>query len=462
VDIKFRHSLILRHSFTNHLSIITMVHTFSCFNKEFALDVESGSCFEIDALTKALIDQKNSLEIGDFLASFSKTDIDEAGQEIDELIKKGSLFSVPNFSFEKSYTDYTKALCVNISHKCNLACSYCFAGGGDYHLKTATTKNMPLDTAKACIDFLIKNSGNKRNLEIDFFGGEPLLNFDAITKAVAYGRQQEALHDKKFKFTVTTNALGLTDEMIDFFNKEIYNVVISIDGREAVHNLARPDINGQPSFERVVKNALRFKNKRGGASYYIRGTYTAENLDFSKDVLALADLGFDQISLEPVVLPDSHKLALRQEHLPILLEQYEILAAEYLKRGDFNFFHFNIDLSGGPCLKKRLSGCGVGAEYLCVSVDGSIYPCHRFDGVSEYKMGHVLGGAVDKKMSKQFQDANIFKKPHCDTCFAKYFCSGGCNANNLEYGGDLNAMHKMSCELMKKRIECAIAIKLAH
>ncbi|MCL2556560.1 MAG: thioether cross-link-forming SCIFF peptide maturase [Firmicutes bacterium] len=440
-----------------------MVHTFSCLYKDFAIDVESGSCFEIDSLTKALIEQKNSLDIGDFLASYAKAQIDEAKLEIDEFIKRGSLFSESNFNFESTPIDQVKALCVNISHKCNLACSYCFAGGGDYHSKETTSKNMSLATAKACIDFLIKNSGNRYNLEIDFFGGEPLLNYQTIKDAVAYGREQEKLYNKNFKFTVTTNALNLTEEMIDYFNKEMHNVVISIDGRENIHNKARPDLKGGVTFSKVVKNALVLKKKRQ-TSYYIRGTFTANNLDFSKDVIALADLGFDQISLEPVVLPDNHPLAIKEEHLPILLNQYEILAAEYQKRKGtdkaFNFFHFNIDLKGGPCLKKRLSGCGVGGEYLCVSVDGSIYPCHRFDGMKEYRMGDIESGIKNKEISYYFQKSNLLTKPHCNNCFAKYFCSGGCNANNLEFGGNINAAHKISCELMKKRIECAIALKV--
>jgi len=455
-----------------------MVHTFFCLGKQFALDVESGSCFEIDDLVKNLIDKRNSLLEEDFFAdNYNAGEIAEANAEIDALIERGSLFSGTKIISPPQITGEVKALCINISHKCNLACAYCFAGGGDYNLAETDAvgrsrpKNMSLDIAKACIDFLVQNSGKKRNLEIDFFGGEPLLNYQTIKDAIAYGRQQEKLHNKLFKFTVTTNGLNLVDEMSRYFDEEIFNVVISIDGRKDVHNLMRPDVSGRPSFERIVDNAVKFKSVRKG-SYYIRGTFTARNLDFSKDVIALADLGFDQISLEPVVLLDEHPLALREEHLPILLEQYELLASEYLKRKGtdtaFNFFHFNIDLKGGPCLKKRLSGCGVGGEYLCVSVDGTIYPCHRFDGVDKYKMGSVksarsLENDINfNKISHYFQKSNLLTKPHCDNCFAKYFCSGGCNANNIEYGGNINAAHKMSCELMKKRVECAIALKVIN
>jgi len=454
-----------------------MVHTFSCLSKKFALDVESGSCFEIDDLVKELIDKRNSQQdLGDLLAGkYEISEIDDANQEIDILIKRGFLFSKPKLLPQLQITNQVKALCVNISHKCNLSCAYCFAGGGDYGQTgrvAASTKNMSLDTAKSCIDFLIQHSGNKRNLEIDFFGGEPLLNYQTIKDAISYGRQQEKLHNKLFKFTITTNGLNITDEMTEYFNSEVHNVVISIDGRESVHDIMRPDIHGQPSFKRIVKNAVAFNKKRQG-SYYIRGTFTARNLDFSLDVIALADLGFKQISLEPVVLPDEHPLALREEHLPILLKQYELLAKEYLKRkgtdSSFNFFHFNIDLKGGPCLKKRLSGCGVGGEYLCVSVDGSIYPCHRFDGMEEYKMGSVmcqspitLQSPINQKLSYYFQKSNLLTKPHCNDCFAKYFCSGGCNANNIEYGGSINAAHNISCELMRKRVECAIAIKIQN
>jgi len=459
-----------------------MVHTFKCLGREFAFDTESGSAFEIDSAAKLIINGINNSSFGangdrkDFLLSEivaslteSKTtavDIEEALTEITTLINEGVLFSpAPKLQLPK-HNGEVKALCLNISHHCNLKCAYCFAGGGSYNL---TAAHMSINEAKAAVDFLIAKSGARKNLEIDFFGGEPLLNFDVVKETVDYARAQEKKTGKVFRFTVTTNGLNLTDDIIDYLNEEMYNVVISIDGREDVHNAVRPDTGGGESFKKILSNALRFRKKRKQRQYYIRGTFTAKNKDFAADVLALADCGFDQVSLEPVVLPPSHPLALCEADLPVLCKQYEILAEEYLRRRGtdkaFEFFHFNIDLKGGPCLKKRLTGCGVGGEYLCVSPGGGIYPCHRFDGIKEYRMGSVADKASPSKASELclktinfFQKSSLLTKEHCKDCFAKYLCSGGCAANNIEYGGGIDSAHLISCELMKKRAECAIAI----
>ncbi|MCL2821687.1 MAG: thioether cross-link-forming SCIFF peptide maturase [Firmicutes bacterium] len=477
-----------------------MVYTFKMLDRHFAFDVNSGSAFEINSLTSLLIENKNLLlnkteegfldlkikQIQDQISLFPPDQTKSALAEIDQLIDEGVLFSkdlsvqMPNFSGQ------VKALCLNITHKCNLKCAYCFAGGGGYDGNYGAeqadksqnlSQHMTIEQSKAAVDFLIKKSGNRKNLEIDFFGGEPLLNFDTVKKTVAYAKKIENEQGKNFKFTITTNAYALTDDHIDFFNKQMDNVVISIDGRQCTHDQARPDTKNNPTYQKTVKNALNFVHKRKSNPdkskrlYYIRGTFTSQNMDFATDCLHLADLGFDQISLEPVVLPLNNPLALTDDHLQTLKDQYEILLTEILKRNNtdrhFDFFHFNIDLKGGPCLKKRLSGCGVGGEYLCISPRGSIYPCHRFDNDKKYLMGNVLHQANDQKIESikssivsYFSSSNLLTKKHCQDCFAKFLCSGGCAANNIEYGGHIDGLHKVSCELMKKRAECAIVLAI--
>jgi uncharacterized protein len=321
---------------------------------------------------------------------------------------------------------------------------------------------MSYEVAKKAIDFLIEKSGHRCNLEVDFFGGEPLLNLDVIKQTVAYARSIEKEKNKNFRFTITTNAVLLDDETIDFFNKEMYNVVLSIDGRKEVHNCVRKTATGEGSYDLAMQNALKFKQKRVG-QYYIRGTYTALNKDFSKDVLYLNDCGFDQISIEPVVLPDTHRLALKKEDIPVLIEEYDTLVKEYFERRKtddkwFNFFHFMIDVYHGPCETKRLVGCGAGNEYVAIAPNGDIFPCHQFDGDFKYKLGNVLEGTFDTTLPEHFAKNNLLCKEDCRKCWAKYYCSGGCAANAIHYCGDINKPYKMTCELMRKRIECAIAV----
>ncbi len=438
-----------------------MVHTFKCLDRFFALDVESGSVFEIDELTKEIIDFYPPLvPPKEAFSCYSEAEVREARAEVDELVGQGILFAPEPPHGKPHYNGIVKALCLNVSHNCSLRCEYCFADGGSY---STERRNMSFEVAKAAIDMLIQKSGTRRNLEVDFFGGEPLLNMDVVKKTVAYARGKEREHNKNFRFTITTNAYSLPDEDIDFFNREMYNVVLSIDGRKEVHNRVRKTATGEGSFDNVLSNALRFRAKRGDKQYYIRGTYTALNKDFATDVLFLNDAGFDQISMEPVVLPPEHRLAIGESDLSELTEQYEILAREYIERRKtdkwFNFFHFMIDISGGPCESKRLVGCGAGNEYLAVAPSGNIYPCHQFDGKPDYVIGNVMTGEFDETIPRKFASCNLTTKPECMKCWAKYYCSGGCAANSVNFCGDINVPYTITCALMKKRIECAVAIK---
>ena len=437
-----------------------MVHTFHCLGKVFLVDVESGSIYEIDELTEKLINRKispDSYPEGEFLC-YSEQNIADARREIDELTRQGLLFSPEGEHKPAVYSGIIKSMCLNVSHLCNLRCEYCFADGGTYN---GAAENMSLDVALKAIDMIVSKSANRHNLEVDFFGGEPLLNFDVVKKTVEYARSIEKAHNKNFRFTITTNAMLLNDEIIDFFNKEMYNVVVSIDGRRSVHDCVRKTASGKGSFDTAIKNALRFKQLRKG-QYYIRGTYTALNKDFSKDVLFLNDLGFDQLSIEPVVLPENHRLAIKKEDIEQLKAEYDKLAEAYVERrkGEkwFNFFHFMLDIYNGPCESKRLVGCGAGNDYVAVAPNGNIYPCHQFDGEKDYVIGNVLDGTFNTEIPKFFAENNLLKKDKCRNCWAKYYCSGGCAANAIKYGGGINKPYELSCELMRKRIECAIAV----
>lgn len=438
-----------------------MVHVYKCLGRWFVLDVESGSFFESDELTAKLIEKRISPlanAMGDF-SRYSHNEIEEAEKEIDGLVSDGVLFSAEPVHPEPVYKGIVKALCLNIAHGCNLRCTYCFAGDGQYH---GGFDFMSEETARNAIDFLISKSGSRKRLEVDFFGGEPTLNMDAVKATIKYARSVEKAAGKDFRFTITTNALALTDELIDYFNEEMYNVVLSIDGRKVVHDDVRKDAAGKGTFDRVLENAMKLVRKRGDKSYYVRGTFTAKNTDFAKDVLALNDYGFGQVSLEPVVLADGDPLALTDEMTEKLCLQYELLADEYLKRRaqgrEFGFFHFNIDIYNGPCAAKRLVGCNAGDEYLAIAPNGNIYPCHRFDGLEEYVIGNVNDKTFDDRLPQFFACTNLTKKEACNDCWAKYYCSGGCAANSIMLCGDIKKPYKLGCELMKKRVECALAI----
>ena len=438
-----------------------MVHLIECCGKYAALDVESGSVHAIDKTAMSVLTFKNAGKTNEQIVNDLGEEAREALDEIEELERQGLLYSECEISGENAQfnTPVIKALCLLVAQDCNLRCSYCFADTGEYHGARAL---MDAETAKAAIDFLIGHSGGRRNLEVDFFGGEPLMNFDVVKQTVEYGRQQEKAHGKNIRFTLTTNAYHVTDEMADFINKEMKNVVISIDGRKEIHDKMRKNVAGKGSYDRVLENARKIVDGRKGQEYYVRGTYTAENLDFSNDVCAIADAGFDQISVEPVVTGESY--AIRAEHIPQLKHEYEILAREYLKREKagrgFNFFHFMIDLNSGPCLNKRLRGCGAGSEYLAVTADGNLYPCHQFAGMEDFYMGNVHDADVDQGIKKMFMDTHVFTKKGCSECWAKYYCSGGCAANAYHSTGDIRKPYEIGCETEKKRIETAIAIKV--
>ncbi|MCR4797852.1 MAG: thioether cross-link-forming SCIFF peptide maturase [Lachnospiraceae bacterium] len=451
-----------------------MIHQYRNNGYNIVLDVESGAIHVVDDITYDMIASYETSSKADIVKEIKEKypkvpeeEIDEAYEEIRALEEAGDLFTKDEY--EDRVIDYTKrptvvkALCLHIAHDCNLSCKYCFAEEGLYHGKKAEL--MPFEVGKAALDFLVENSGSRRNLEVDFFGGEPLLNFQVVKDLVAYGRQLEKDHDKHFRFTLTTNGVLLNDEVMDFANKEMDNVVLSIDGRKEVHDMMRPFQRGDGSYDVVLPKFLKFAESRGQNKYYARGTFTRNNLDFSKDVLHLADLGFKQISVEPVVAPENEAYALRQEDLPKLFEEYDTLAREMVERAgtdrEFNFFHFMIDLEGGPCVYKRLSGCGSGTEYLAVTPSGELYPCHQFVGNEGFKMGDVYKGIENKDLQTEFKGCNVYSRKECRSCFAKYYCSGGCAANAYHFAGDIRGTYDVGCALQKKRIECAIMIKAA-
>ncbi len=442
------------------------------------MDVNSGAVHVVDDLVYQLVplleplvkEKKDKGEILDFVKAqslpYAEEEIAEAVDEILLLAKEGQLYTEDIYenyidSFKNRET-VVKALCLHIAHDCNLACKYCFAEEGEYHGRRAI---MSYEVGKKALDFLVANSGNRTNLEVDFFGGEPLMNWEVVKQLVAYGRSLEEEHHKKFRFTITTNGVLLNDEILEFVNKEMGNVVLSIDGRKEVHDRMRPHRGGQGSYDEIVPKFKKVAESRGQMNYYVRGTYTHYNTDFAKDVLHLADLGFKQMSMEPVVAAPEEDYAIREEDLPQLLAQYDELAEEMIKRrkegNGFNFFHFMIDLEGGPCVAKRLSGCGSGTEYLAVTPWGDLYPCHQFVGNEDFLMGNVDEGVLRTDIRDEFKQCNVYAKEKCKDCFAKFYCSGGCAANSYNFTGNVNGSYDIGCELQRKRIECAIMIKAA-
>lgn len=447
-----------------------MVHQYKNNGYNMVLDVCSGSVHVVDDLSYdviALYEDHTEEEIVKNLSDrYSEKDIREAFQEVKELAEEGMLFTEDQYEsyiFDvKQRSTVVKALCLHIAHDCNLACRYCFAEEGEYK---GDRSLMSAEVGKKALDFLIKNSGNRINLEVDFFGGEPLMNFDVVKEIVSYGRELEKTHHKKFRFTMTTNGVLLNDDIMEFLNKEMSNVVLSIDGRKEVHDHMRPTQNGKGSYDLILPKFQKFAKMRGDKSYYVRGTFTRNNLDFCKDVLHMADLGFDEISIEPVVAEDGESYAIREEDLPVIFEQYDLLAKEMIKRekegNGFTFFHFMIDLTGGPCVAKRLSGCGSGTEYLAVTPWEDLYPCHQFVGEEDFLLGNVYDGVKRMDLVNEFKGCNVYTKEKCKKCFARFYCSGGCAANSYKFHGTLNDAYDIGCEMERKRVECALMIKAA-
>ena len=449
-----------------------MVHRYKNNGYNIVLDVNSGAVHVVDDIVYDVIpyleqDGETPASIRDSLArKYPEVEIKAAMDECQELKESGLLFTEDRYrpaieDFKKRPT-VVKALCLHIAHDCNLACQYCFAEEGEYHGRRAL---MSFEVGKKALDFLIANSGSRRNLEVDFFGGEPLMNWQVVKDLVRYGREQEKIHNKNFRFTLTTNGVLLNDEVMEFCNREMGNVVLSMDGRKEVHDKMRPFRNGKGSYDLIVPKFQKFAESRDQQRYYVRGTFTHHNLDFSEDVLHYADLGFKQVSMEPVVAPPEADYAIREEDVPKICEEYDRLAKEMIKREKegrgFNFFHFMIDLSGGPCVYKRLSGCGSGTEYLAVTPWGDFYPCHQFVGNEKFLLGNVDTGIVNTEIQDEFKCCNVYAKEKCQKCFARFYCSGGCAANSYNFHGSINDAYDIGCELERKRVECAIMIKAA-
>lgn len=457
-----------------------MIHQYKNNGYNIVLDVNSGSVHVVDdcvydaiplveeVVKKGLTEEETLAEAINACKElpYPQEEMEEVCEELLALKEAGQLYT------EDIYKDYiidfkkrqtvVKALCLHIAHDCNLACQYCFAEEGEYHGRRAL---MSLEVGKKALDFLVANSGNRINLEVDFFGGEPLMNWDVVKELVAYGRSLEEPNNKKFRFTLTTNGILLNDDILEFANKEMSNIVCSIDGRKEINDMMRPFRGGQGSYDIIVPKFKKVAESRNQTDYYVRGTFTHNNLDFSKDVEHLADLGFKQISVEPVVAKPEDSYAITEEDIPKILEEYDELAKDLIRRrkegNGVNFFHFMIDLTGGPCVAKRLSGCGSGTEYLAVTPWGDFYPCHQFVGQEEFLMGNVYEGITRCDIQDEFKTCNVYAKEKCRDCFAKFYCSGGCAANSYNFHGKINDAYDIGCELQRKRIECAIMMKVA-
>lgn len=453
-----------------------MIHQYKMGGYNIVLDPNSGSVHSVDEvaydiigmyenhtpeeITKEIVERYGEKE------GVTPEDVAEVLEDIETLKKEGKLFSEDtyrNLAIDfKNRPTVIKAMCLHIAHDCNLACKYCFAGEGEY---CGDRSLMSFEVGKQAFDFLIANSGTRKNLEVDFFGGEPLMNFEVVKQLVAYAREQEKIHNKNFRFTLTTNGVLLDEEVMDFANKEMYNVVLSLDGRKETNDRMRVSRNGKGSYDLIVPKFKEMVKRRGDKEYYIRGTYTHYNTDFTKDILHMADLGFTKLAMEPVVASPDAPYALKEEDLPVLFDQYEKLAAEMVRREKngkgFTFFHYMIDLEGGPCIAKRIAGCGVGTEYVAVTPWGDLYPCHQFVGDENYLLGNVFDGITNEEVRSRFKMCNIYTRPQCNDCFARLYCSGGCSANSYHATGSIEGIYELGCKLHRKRVECAIMMKVA-
>ena len=455
-----------------------MMHQYKLNGFNIVLDTCSGAIHVVDEVAYdmiAMYKEKNADElIAEMLEKYAhREDVTEEDlkyclEDIEALIKAGKLYTEDTFedvagTFKERSGNVIKALCLHVAHTCNLNCAYCFASQGKYHGERAV---MSFEVGKRALDFLIENSGTRRNLEVDFFGGEPLMNWDVVKKLVAYARSVEKEYNKNFRFTLTTNGMLIDDDVIEFANKEMSNVVLSLDGRKEIHDLTRVDFAGNGSYDRIVPKFKKLVDARDGKGYYMRGTFTHANPDFTKDVFHMADLGFTELSMEPVVCASDDPSALTPEDIEVVKKEYEILAGEMIKRKKegrpFTFYHYMLDLTSGPCIYKRISGCGSGTEYMAVTPWGDLYPCHQFVGEEEYKLGDIWNGVSNDAVREEFRSCNAYSREECKDCWAKLYCSGGCAANAYHASGSIRGVYKPGCELFKKRIECAIMIKVAE
>lgn len=448
---------------------MSLIHKFKQGGKCFVLDVNTGAVHIVDELVYDLVDD-NKLRskeelVADFGAKYGADVVEEAYEELQELVAEGILYTEDQYEdiahSSMDDRDYIKAVCLNIIHACNLRCKYCFADEGEYN---GHKGKMSLETAKKAIDYVVKRSGPRKNIEIDLFGGEPTMMMDTIKEIIAYARENEAKWNKRIRFTMTTNATLLTDEMMDYMDKELENIILSIDGRKEVNDKVRIRFDGKGSYDQILPNIKKMVAKRDKTkAHTVRGTFTRENLDFYEDVKMMVDEGFREISIEPVVLEDGHPLALRKEDLPKIFESYDKLYDELVQKKaegkEFNFYHFKVDLNGGPCVYKRISGCGAGFEYVAITPQGEVYPCHQFVGKEEYKLGSIYNDSYNADLGMSFKKAHIYNKPKCRNCWARFYCSGGCQANNIAFNNDINNPYDIGCQMQKKRIECAIALK---
>jgi len=448
---------------------LALIHKFKQGNDYYVIDVNSGAVHAVDELVYDLLDEDKLQSKEELMAAFKDKykveEIEEVYGDLVELINEEMLYSkdlYEEIAHRDNSKSFIKALCLNIIHDCNLKCKYCFADEGEYK---GCRKTMTAEVGKKAIDYVIKKSGPRKNIEVDLFGGEPLMAFNTIKEIVDYAREQEKIFNKNIRFTMTTNATLLNDEIMEYIDKNMGNIVLSIDGRKDVNDKVRVRCDGSGCYDSIlpkIKKMVEMRDK--SKQYYVRGTFTRENTDFFEDVKHLADLGFEEVSVEPVVLPDEHSLSLRREDLPVIFEQYDKLYEEMLKRhkegNEFKFYHFNIDLQGGPCVYKRISGCGAGHEYVAITPDGEVYPCHQFVGNEEFMLGNIYEEGFNEELSNTFKKAHIYNKPKCRECWARFYCSGGCQANNFNFNGDMHIPYEVGCEMQKKRIECAIALKV--